>query len=185
MKPLLLFLPSRRCSLESNADDVATALGASEAGDRVDVGRLTSPLFLQEREVRANQFSAPSRSRIEKSRDSGSVQRSQMEREKSLSEQRDLHNFLARRADQAFRGECAAQTRLSEAQSELDRREWKMQSADAALHESSIQLHSWRMVLYQANQFTDHSKREREEWLCTELDRRDRALQEDRKKSFQ
>ena len=56
----------------------------------------------------------------------GSVQDSQMEREKILSEQRDLHNFFERKANQAFQGEGAAQTRLSEVQSELDRREWKI-----------------------------------------------------------
>ena len=146
-------LPSRRCSLELTADDLATALDASEAGDRSDVGRLASPLFPQEREVSANTFGASfshSHSSIEKSRrdmnqrasietsmtrkssrDSGSVQGSQQERETILSEQRDLHNFLERKADQAFQGECAAQTKLSEAPSELDRREWKMQNVDS------------------------------------------------------
>ena len=78
---------------------------------------------------------------------------SQLEREKILSEQREIHNFLERKADLTFPGECAAQTRLSEAQSELDRREWKMQSADRALHEMGIQLDSQMMMeLYQANQ---------------------------------
>ena len=64
-------LPSRRCSLELTADDLATALDASEAGDRSDVGRLASPLFPQEREVSANTFGASfshSHSSIEKSR---------------------------------------------------------------------------------------------------------------------
>ena len=75
-----------------------------------------------------------------------------------------FHNFLERSADQAFRGECAAQTRLSEAQSELDRREWKMQGADRALHESGIQLHSQRMELYQVNLSYEQSQREKD-WL--------------------
>ena len=50
-----------------------------------------------------------------------SVQDSQMERERILSEPRDIYDFLERKADHAFQGECAAQTRLSEAQSGLDR----------------------------------------------------------------
>ena len=72
------------------------------------------------------------------SRDSGSAQGSQTEREKILFEQRDLHNSFERKADQAFQGECAAQTKLPEAQSELDRREWKMSNADRALCENGI-----------------------------------------------
>ena len=55
-----------------------------------------------------------------------------MERERILSEQRDLHDFLERKADHAFQGDCAARTRLSEAQFELDRGEWRMQDADIA-----------------------------------------------------
>ena len=50
------------------------------------------------------------------------VCRIQMKRERALSEQRDIHDFLERKADHAFQGECAVQTILSEAQSELDRR---------------------------------------------------------------
>ena len=52
-----------------------------------------------------------------------------------LSKQRDIHDFLERKAENAFEGECAAQTRLSEAQSGLDRREWRMQNAGSALGE--------------------------------------------------
>ena len=51
-------LPSRRCSLGTNADDLATALDASEACDRSDVGRLTSILVSQEREASAIPSSA-------------------------------------------------------------------------------------------------------------------------------
>ena len=103
------------------------------------------------------------------SRDSGSVQGSQQERETVLSEQRDLHNFLERKADQAFQRECAAQTKLSQAQSELDRRERKMQNADRALCDTGKQLQSRRMELYQANQLTDRTQRVKS-WLCEELE---------------
>ena len=78
-------------------------------------------------------------------------------KERILSEQRNIHSFLEKKADQAFRGECPAQTRLSEAQSELDRREWKTRNADIALCETGMQLQSQRMELYQANQLTDHT----------------------------
>ena len=121
-------------------------------------------LFLWERQVNANPFSASfshSRSGIVKSRREGNqcsgIEKSMTrkhnkrkssrdcrvpkcvwflrrfaparcasftkEREKNLSEQRDIHNFLERKADQACQREFAAQTKLSEAQSDLDRRE--------------------------------------------------------------
>ena len=40
------------------------------------------------------------------------------------------------------------------------------------------------MELYQANQLTDQSQKEKS-WLCTDLEMRERALQEDRVKSYQ
>ena len=63
-----------------------------------------------------------------------------MERERILSEQRDIHDFLEKKADHAFQGE-------SEAESELDRREWKMRNADIALREIGIQLLFQRVEL--------------------------------------
>ena len=114
---------------------------------------------------------ARSHNKRKSSRDSGSVHGSHLSRDKILSGQRDLHNFFEKKADQAFQGDCAAQTKLSEAQSELDRREWRMQNVDRALFETS-------MPLYQANQLTDQSQKGN--WLCTELEVRGSAFQEDR-----
>ena len=65
-----------------------------------------------------------------------------------MSEQRDTHEFLEKKADHAFQIECAAQARLSEAQSELDRREWRMQNADVALDETNMQIQSQRIERY-------------------------------------
>ena len=52
-----IILPSRKGSLDTNLDDLATTADASQVYDTTDVGRLTSPLFSQEREVSANTFS--------------------------------------------------------------------------------------------------------------------------------
>ena len=52
-----IILPSRRGSLDTNVGDLATTLDASEVYDTTDVGRLTAPLFSQEREVNATPFS--------------------------------------------------------------------------------------------------------------------------------
>ena len=49
-------LPSRKGCLDTNIDDLATTLDASEVYDTTDVGRLTSQLFSQEREVSADPF---------------------------------------------------------------------------------------------------------------------------------
>ena len=85
------------------------------------------------------------------------------EKEKVLSEHRDIRNFQEMRADQAVRGERVAQTKLSEAayhmerlleeqkdyslseaRSELDAQELRVECADRALRESGMQLHSQR-----------------------------------------
>ena len=63
-------------------------------------------------------------SKGKRNRELDSVQLSQMEKDRILSEQKNLHEFLEKKADRAFQGEFAAQTRLSEAQAELDRKEW-------------------------------------------------------------
>ena len=160
--------PSRKGSLDTNLEDLATTSDASEVYNTKNIEQLTSPLFSQEREVSANQFGvslSQTRSSVEKSRldvepsssfgkllsngkrnrDLESVQDSQMERERILSERRDIREFLEENADHAFQGECAAQTRLSETQSELDRREWRMRNADVALYETGMQPQSQRM----------------------------------------
>ena len=54
--PIEVSSASRRDCLESSCDDLATSLVVSEAGERSDVGRLASPLILQERETSANEF---------------------------------------------------------------------------------------------------------------------------------
>ena len=98
----------REGSLDTDLDDLATTVDASEVYDTKEVGRLTSPLFSQEREVSSVPSSvsrSQTRSSVEKSRrdvepfsSSGkplsrgkrnrhleSVQDSQMERERILS----------------------------------------------------------------------------------------------------
>ena len=105
-----------------------------------------------------------------------------MERERILSESRDFHDFLEKNLIKTFQGDFAAQTRLSEAQIEKDKREWEMRNADIAHYdEAGMQLESQRMELYQAHQLTDQTRREKS-WLCDELEMRIRAFQEDRPK---
>ena len=49
-------LPSRTASPDTNLDDLATTVDASEMLDTTEVGRLTSPLCSQERQVKHSEF---------------------------------------------------------------------------------------------------------------------------------
>ena len=103
--------------------------------------------------------------KVKRSRDLESVQDSQTERERVLSDRRDIHDFLEKKADHVFQGECTVQTRLSAAQSELDTREPRMRNADTALYETGMQFQSQRVERDQSNQLTDQTRREKS-WLC-------------------
>ena len=107
-----------------------------------------------------------------------------MDRERVLSDRRNIHDFLEKKADHAFRGGCAVQTRLSAAQSELDTREPRMRNADIALYETGMQLQSQRVERDQSNQLTDQTRREKS-WLCDGSEMRNRAFQEDRARKCQ
>ena len=56
-----------------------------------------------------------------------------LEIEQILSEKRNLHAYLVQKAEVGFQGECAAQKRFSEAEAEMDRRNWERRNADIAL----------------------------------------------------
>ena len=86
-------------------------------------------------------------------------------------------NSLKIKLIKLFHGEFAAQ-RLSDAQADLDRREWERLNADIALYETGMQLQSQRMDLYQANQLSDQTQREKS-WLSEELEMRNKFVQQD------
>ena len=99
-------------------DDLATTLDASEVYDTTDVGRLTSLLFSQEREVSATPLGV------------------------SCSKSR----FVYCAGFSNGKGKNSVRTkRHSHSQSEFERREWKMRNADIALYETGMQLQSHRM----------------------------------------
>ena len=99
----------------------------------------------------------------------------QLEKYRILPERKSLHEDLEKEAERTFQGECAAQKRLSEAQVEVDRREWERRNADIALYETTRHLESKRVELYQANQRADQAQREKS-WLLGELDTRNKRL---------
>ena len=60
-----------------------------------------------------------------------------------------------------WKGEDSVCTERSK-ETELDRREWRMQNGDRDLHETGSQLQFQRMELYQANQLNDQNPKGKE-----------------------
>ena len=59
-----------------------------------------------------------------------------------------------------------------------------MRNSDVPLYETGMQFQSQRMELYQANQLTDQTRREKS-WLCDEVEMKNRAFQENHARSCQ
>ena len=68
---------------------------------------------------------------------------------------------LNRQLNLAVQGECTAQKRFSEAEEEMDIRNWEPQNGDSALHETNRELESQRLELHQANQWADQAQTEK------------------------
>ena len=103
---------------------------------------------------------------------------------KSQSERHSLHVYLEQKAELAVHGECSAQRRLSEAEADMDVREWEKRSSDSALYEANRELESQRLELNQANRWADQAQRERIGWHG-ELEMRSRLFQESRQRDCQ
>ena len=114
-----------------------------------------------------------------------------------------MRDLLALQADHAAQGEQAARSKLSEAEyhtrllleaqrnhqlsearSELNMQELRLESADRALRESDLQIQSQRPELYQATQSSGYIRREKD-WLFSDLEERERILQEARLRTLQ
>ena len=65
-------------------------------------------------------------------------------------------NTLKKKVNELFK-ESAAHERLSEAQAEIDRKEWERRHADIPLCETCRQLESHRADLCLSNQLTGHA----------------------------
>ena len=115
-------------------------------------------------------------SRGKRDRDLESVQ--------TLSERRNLHAHLEQKAELAVQGECAAQRRLSEAEAEMNIRNWEQRNSDVAVYETNRELESQRLEPYQANQWADQAQREKIN-LFGELEMRNRIFQENRARDCQ
>ena len=83
------------------------------------------------------------------------------------------------KAVSSVRGENAAQRRLSEAEPDVEIKNWEQRDCDVALYETNRELESQRLELWQANGWTDQAQREKKN-VCGELDMRNRLFQESR-----
>ena len=107
-----------------------------------------------------------------------------LESVQTLSERRHLHAHLEQKGELAVQGKCAAQKRLSEAESEMDMKIWEQSDADIALSGTNRELESQRLELYQTNQWVDQAQREKMN-LFGELEMRNRIFQENRARRCQ
>ena len=78
-----------------------------------------------------------------------------LESVKTLSERRNLHVYTEQKAEVAVRGDCAAKPRYSEAEADMDIRNWEQRNSDMALYETNRELESQRLEPYQANQWAE------------------------------
>ena len=107
-----------------------------------------------------------------------------LESAQTLSERRNLHVHLEQKAELAVQGECAAQKRLSEAETEVDICIWKQRNSDLALYDTNRELETQRLELHQANQWADQAQREKIN-LSGESDMRDILFRETRARNCQ
>ena len=107
-----------------------------------------------------------------------------LESAQTLSEWRNVHVYLERTPELSVQRKCPTQKRLSEAEAEMDTRNWERRNADIALYETDRELESQRLELYQANQCADQAQREKSN-KSGELETRNRFFQEGRAKKCQ
>ena len=91
----------------------------------------------------------------------------------TLHERQNLHVYVEQKVELAVQEECAAQRRFSEAEADMEIRNWEQRKSDMALHETDQELESQRLELYQANQWADQAQREKMN-LCGEMEMRSR-----------
>ena len=60
-----------------------------------------------------------------------------------LSDRQNLHTYLERKAESAVRGESAAQKRPSEAEADMEVRNWEQKRSEVALCETHRELEDW------------------------------------------
>ena len=108
-------------------------------------------------------------SRGEKGRDLESVP--------TQSERQSIHVYLEQKADLADQGASAPHRNLSEAEADMNMRNWEQRNSDIALYETNREL-------YQTNLWADQAQRAKIN-LCGELEMKNRHFRENHAKDCQ
>ena len=96
----------------------------------------------------------------------------------------NFYQFLQRQAHTAIQGELNSQRKLTEAESDMDIKEWERRNSEFAPCESQRELESQRLHLRQASEWADQAQRETKS-LCGDLELRNRHHRENYTKSGQ
>ena len=78
----------------------------------------------------------------------------------TLQDRHNLHKFLERKAELAVRGEKVSSEKFSEAEAEIEIRNWEKRNSDSALHGTNQALESQRLQLQQASRWADQAQRD-------------------------
>ena len=98
-----------------------------------------------------------------------SVSREKRDRDLNVVQTLKNRQNLLQKAELAVRGENSAQQRLSEAETEMESRNWEKRNSESALYETHQKLESQRLQLQLANQWAAQAQREKIS-LCEELE---------------
>ena len=96
----------------------------------------------------------------------------------TLTDRQSLHKFLERKAELAVRRSKVAQKRISEAEADMEIRNWEKRNSDIAYNPINLEL------VQQAIQWADQAQREKIS-LCGELEMRNSLFRENRAKDCQ
>ena len=102
----------------------------------------------------------------------------------TLIDRQNLHEFLERQAQTTVLGEQNSQRKLTEAESDMENKEWERRNSEFALYESQCEPESQRQQLRQASQWAEQALRERIS-LCGEFELKNRLHQESDTRSRQ
>ena len=95
----------------------------------------------------------------------------------TLRERRNLHVYLEQKAELAVQGECAAQRRLSEAESRHGHEKWRTKKFGYCLYENQSRTRISKNGAV-SGESMGRSDSKRKDYFCGELDMRNRLFQE-------
>ena len=175
--------PSKRNSFNIETDDLPTTVAASENSDGFPQRAAASGSSQYVPASEVNSWPGadmwPSTRKLVRGNDSissveGTLSRGRRDRDlesaQTLSERRNLHVTGSRKLNWLFK-ENTQLRKMSEAEADMDKRNWEQRNSYIYLCETNGELKSQRLELYQANQWAAQAQREKID-VCGELEMR-------------